>query len=379
MGITRLTIKSMLTCLLVSHLAMGFAVAGDALPYHFVAPKYNSINVFKEGTNGFSLVKDEVFNKAQKYEIVQADKSMVCPGGTMLRLKNKGWVCNNNFNPIVAFSDEKQGKNSSNNKEGKRAKATSLQKISANRNTTKPSDSNRINNSQIIKEKMPEYADIIDSVDKGTIYQTAESEAITNIMVGKNYMNRIYCPGKIEGDILYNKNQNIEIFFDEQNVYVKAPNNSMDQFLSNLIVRCSGEVFQINLVFDAGLPGQFVKMKAPKMDVDAKDVRFSGQNFENKIVNMLAMLYDNKMSGAWRVNKMFKELGPSTILKKVDTRNEGIYLFDAVSLSNKKDALNSIQKFLIENGYQFIASGFLEGNVDKDRLLIAALKKSGRQ
>jgi len=307
--------------------------------------------------------------------------------GMMLKIKGLGWICSTVFRPVAGIGDDyslwpgsappKQPQEQEGATEGAK-EAPEGQKAKIQKNTqgqsADQSDSQQKQPKKLLKLKR--FQELRKSVLSKTDTQFVTPEDMDVVALGKNYLNRIQCQGSLD-KVIFNNKKKIEIEKQGQNLFVKAPDNKQDTFLTDFVVVCGGQTFQMYGGFDASLPGQKVileidKHKGQKALTSKDREKIKKKNslpFESKVSEILKKAYNKKYPRYWGVDEIFIEKPNFSVLRRINTNIGGLLVYDAVC-RKENSALEAAKDFVLSKKMRFVALGKVEGSNKFDRVFI---------
>lgn len=333
------------------------AIAGDYLK---IKSSVSRAKVYYKKRDGGFIHKSYLANKRNRvFRVVERKQDVdVCNGKDIVLINKIGWVCSGIFEFVdhvpdgyVVYGQQKRPVQ------------------------VKPKTKVREKREKSLVESA-RYESLRKLVGMSQV-QHVKPDNPQLVVLSKNYTNRIMCKGQMQ-KVIHNKDHLIEIEYDDHNIFIKAPKNKMLQFLSDLVIKCDDNIYQLNTAYDSALPGQQVVLDVPeKQNVNVKKYaqeikRISALDFEVKVARLLKMAYLNEYPGFWIVKDRFNRTGDMTLLREINTNVDKIHIYDFVlSGHDEQKALEFVKKFVVEVGIKYIATGLVKGENSLRVLLVA--------
>ena len=326
------------------------------------APLYDATKgVIKEDSR-----EGKIVNKGRKHNATHYTfKAAPCRGGMAYRLQGYGWVCGDHLNMISSESGNKTkqtrqlgGGSQNDNQMGEQSSSGfSPEKISSDKAkgqkvTTESLDRIMrqkvveigVNKKQEVKKSenatgSDRFNAIKDRVE-GSEVQAVKPDEMTFVKFSKNFTNRIHCPGKIT-KVVYPKDRGVKIYDDDNNIFLRVDPDAPSQFVLDLFIQCSGEIFEMNGAVDGSLSSQKIVLDVPKSKSSAQKQQLSKSQeksiaqaeslpLEDKVSKIFKRAYPKDYMSYWDVHKVDRDVGGFVYMRRVETHINNMVVRDLV-------------------------------------------------
>jgi len=339
-------LKKLIIVTLISLCVANNTMAADYLK---IKDNITGARIYQKGQNATFIPKSFLRNKHDKVfvRVAKESNATVCDRDDIVLIDKIGWVCakifesvNNVPNGYIVYGQTKE-KPDKNVQIAQASRYGSLRKL--------------------VESSKPQFV---------------EPDKVVFVVLSKNYTNNIVCSGKLQ-KIIYNKEHSVELEHDKHNIFVKAPHNKLSQFLSDMLIKCDGSIYQLNAAFDAALPSQKIILKNPNRKKQLESYKneidkfVTGMNYEVRVAELLKLAYLKKYPPFWIVENKFLESDSYTYIRKIDTGVENLVIYEFVIPGDESSIIATAKKFIQQTKDRYVALGIVKDN-DNSRVFIVA-------